>query len=165
MVLSDFSPSDNTRERPGPMLILAPAQPIAQLDESDEADAVALWQQTGLTRPWNSPEADFRRAVLGASSAVLGLRDGQGMLLGTAMVGDDGHRGWVYYLAVAQPARHSGLGRSLMGAAEAWLMARGCPKVQFMVRTDNRTVRDFYDHLGYAEQECLVMGRRLDGPS
>jgi ribosomal protein S18 acetylase RimI-like enzyme len=78
------------------------------------------------------------------------------------MVGHDGHRGWVYYLAVADAARGEGLGRELMVAAEAWLVERDIPKIQFMVRNDNTAVLEFYDHLGYATQDCLVLGRRLD---
>lgn len=135
---------------------------VEPLDAADADAAVALWVQAGLTRPWNDAAGDFLRAVAGPASVVLGIRDGDG-LAGAAMVGDDGHRGWVYYLAVADAARGRGLGRELMAAAEAWLGARGCPKVQFMVRTDNDTVLDFYDHLGYAHQDVVVLGRRLDG--
>lgn len=86
----------------------------------------------------------------------------QGELLGTAMVGHDGHRGWVYYLAVSPDAQGNGLGRRLMAACEQWLVTRGVPKIQFMVRTDNTTVLDFYAHLGYALQDVVVLGRRLD---
>lgn len=134
---------------------------IAPLDPEDVDDAVALWTEAGLTRPWNDASGDFLRAVDCPASAVLGRRvDGE--LVGSAMVGHDGHRGWVYYLAVARSARGRGLGKELMGAAEAWLVERGLPKIQFMVRTDNTAVLDFYDHLGYAKQDCLVLGRRLD---
>ncbi|MCC6496284.1 MAG: GNAT family acetyltransferase [Propionibacteriaceae bacterium] len=135
---------------------------IQQLGEADTAAAVALWAGTGLTRPWNDAAGDFRRAVAGPASVVLGIRD-DGELVGTAMVGHDGHRGWVYYLAVADSARGRGLGRELMAAAEAWLVERDLPKIQFMVRTDNTSVLDFYEHLGYARQDALVLGRRLDG--
>jgi ribosomal protein S18 acetylase RimI-like enzyme len=135
---------------------------IGHLTAADVADAVALWEEAGLTRPWNDPSADFLRAVGGPSSVVLGAREGTD-LVGAAMVGHDGHRGWIYYLAVADAARGHGLGRQLMAAAEAWLLERGIPKVQFMVRTGNEVVLDFYDHLGYARQDCVVLGRRLDG--
>ncbi|MCB0911300.1 MAG: GNAT family acetyltransferase [Propionibacteriaceae bacterium] len=131
-----------------------------ELGPADAPGAVALWEQAGLTRPWNDATGDFLRAVAGPASAVLGIHDG-GELVGAAMVGDDGHRGWVYYLAVADAARGRGLGRELMAAAEAWLVARGCPKIQFMVRTDNTGVIDFYDHLGYPHQDVVVRGRRL----
>ncbi len=134
---------------------------VVELGASDVADAVSLWQRAGLTRPWNDASADFLRAIAQPASVVLGIRE-SGELVATAMVGDDGHRGWVYYLAVADAARGRGLGRTLMSAAEAWLAARGCPKLQFMVRTDNTGVLDFYHHLGYAVQDVAVLGRRLD---
>ena len=134
---------------------------VTQLGAADVADAVALWEEAGLTRPWNDAAGDFLRAVEGPASVVLGIRDA-GVLIGAAMVGDDGHRGWVYYLAVADAARGRGLGRELMDAAEAWLRARGCPKIQFMVRSDNSVVLDFYEHLGYPHQDVVVRGRRLD---
>jgi ribosomal protein S18 acetylase RimI-like enzyme len=136
---------------------------IAPLRADDVNDAVALWTEAGLTRPWNDATGDFLRAVDGPASVVLGVRE-DGELTGSAMVGHDGHRGWVYYLAVGEGARGRGLGKALMGAAEAWLVERGLPKIQFMVRTDNTAVLDFYDHLGYIRQEVAVLGRRLDGP-
>ncbi|HEY3411138.1 MAG TPA: GNAT family acetyltransferase [Propionicimonas sp.] len=134
---------------------------ITSLGPDDVTDAVALWTEAGLTRPWNDAVGDFLRAVAGPSSVVLGIREG-GELIGCAMIGHDGHRGWVYYLAVVASARGRGLGRELMAAAEAWLVERGLPKIQFMVRSDNAEVLDFYDHLGYAKQDCVVLGRRLD---
>lgn len=134
---------------------------IEELTLDDTSAAVALWEQAGLTRPWNDAAADFRRAVTEDSSVVLGIRAAD-QLLAAVMVGDDGHRGWVYYLAVADSARGTGLGRQLMEAAEAWLKQRNCPKVQFMVRSDNTTVLSFYDHLGYSGQDCMTLGRRLD---
>lgn len=134
---------------------------ITSLGPDDVTDAVALWTEAGLTRPWNDAVGDFLRAVAGPSSVVLGIRE-DGELIGCAMIGHDGHRGWVYYLAVGASARGRGLGRELMAAAEAWLVERGLPKIQFMVRSDNAEVLDFYDHLGYAKQDCVVLGRRLD---
>ncbi|WP_395942385.1 GNAT family N-acetyltransferase, partial [Brevundimonas aurantiaca] len=82
---------------------------------------------------------------------------------GTIMVGFDGHRGWVYYLAVDPGRRRRGLGRSLMAAAEDWLMVRGAPKLQLMVRSDNEAAMGFYQRLGLERQEVIVLGRRLDG--
>lgn len=137
---------------------------IAELTQDDMAAAVALWEAAGLTRPWNDPAADYTRALAGPTSTVLGLWDG-GTLAGTAMVGHDGHRGWVYYLAVDPGRQGHGLGRDLMAACESWLVARAVPKIQFMVRTTNTPVLDFYAHLGYDQQECFVLGRRLDGVS
>lgn len=134
---------------------------IEPLSEELYAAAVALWRETGLTRPWNDPDEDLRRAVAGSSSAVLGCTDGD-RLVATAMVGYDGHRGWVYYLAVAESEQRRGIGRKMMQACEEWLRERGAPKDQLMVRTGNAEVISFYDRLGYTDAAVVVLGLRLD---
>lgn len=134
---------------------------IAVVSPADTASVVALWEEAGLTRPWNPPAADLQRALDGNTSTVLGGYRG-GRLVGTVMVGHDGHRGWVYYLAVSTDARGSGLGRQLMQAAESWLVEHGAVKVQLMVRESNSHVIGFYDRLGYADGDVRVLGKRLD---
>lgn len=127
-----------------------------------DCDAVlSLWEACGLTRPWNDATADFKRAVDGASSDILCLEQG-GNLVATVMVGDDGHRGWVYYLGVLPDGRRQGLGRRLMEAAEKWLRERDAPKIQLMVRDDNEQAIGFYKALGYEVQPVVTIGRRLD---
>jgi ribosomal protein S18 acetylase RimI-like enzyme len=133
---------------------------IDTLPPERSAEAVALWHATGLTRSWNDPDADLRRALDGPSSTVLAVTAGE-RLVGTVMVGHDGHRGWLYYLAVADDHRRRGLGRALVAAAEEWL-AEHVPKVQLMVRDDNAAAAAFYERLGYVHQETVVLGRRLD---
>lgn len=134
---------------------------IVPLPEALRPRAVALWAAGGLTRPWNDPDADLARALAGPSSTVLAALADE-VLLGTVMVGHDGHRGWVYYLAVDPERRGAGTGRALMAAAEAWLAERGIPKVQLMVRGDNAGVVGWYESLGYADQGVVVLGRFLD---
>jgi ribosomal protein S18 acetylase RimI-like enzyme len=133
---------------------------IAEARAGDEAAVIALWETCGLTRPWNDPACDFRLAVEGATSAVLLLGDETG-LAASAMVGFDGHRGWVYYLAVAPGRRREGLGARMMAAAEAWLRARGVPKLQLMVREDNEAALAFYEALGLERQKVVTLGRFL----
>lgn len=129
---------------------------------ADGEAVIGLWEACGLTRPWNDPLSDFNLALSRESSTVLAARVG-GAVVGTIMVGFDGHRGWVYYLAVDREARRAGLGRALMAAAEAWLTMRGCPKIQLMVRQDNAAALGFYEALGLTPQPVVVLGRRLDG--
>lgn len=131
---------------------------IAGPDDAEEV--IALWRACGLTRPWNDPAADFARALAGPSSAVL-IRREEGALVASAMVGFDGHRGWVYYLAVAPESRRRGLGRATMADAEAWLRAKGAPKLQLMARADNAAALDFHASLGLERQEVVTMGRFL----
>jgi len=134
---------------------------IEALGDDRRAEAIALWEQAGLTRPWNDPGADFDRAVSGTTSAVVGLVGDEG-LLATAMVGVDGHRGWIYYVAVDGRSRGRGLGNAVMAAAEDWLRRAGAPKVQLMVRNGNGDVADFYRRLGYEDAGVTVFGRWLD---
>ena len=127
----------------------------------DDAAVMALWSQCGLTRPWNDPLADLALARSGGHSVLLVAR-AAGTIIGSAMVGGDGHRGWIYYLAVAPDLQRSGLGRELMAAAERWVRAQGLPKLQLMVRDGNDSAAGFYAALGYELQPVQVWGRRLD---
>jgi ribosomal protein S18 acetylase RimI-like enzyme len=82
-------------------------------------------------------------------------------LVATAMVGHDGHRGWVYYVAVAATARRAGHGRAMMAACEEWLAERGIVKLNLMVRGDNAVARGFYEALDYAPDDVIVLSHRL----
>lgn len=127
---------------------------------ADREATVALWEAAGLTRPWNDPRSDFDLAVATPTSAILLARDGK-TLSGSVMVGFDGHRGWVYYVAVAPDCQRRGIGRVLMRAAEDWLQKGGCPKIQLMVRGDNAQARGFYAALGYDLQDVVTVGKRF----
>jgi len=140
----------------------APALSIATIEDGDVADVAALWQRCGLTRPWNDPAADIALARKGENSAVLVGRDGSS-IVASVLVGHDGHRGWVYYVAVDPDCRHQGYGRLVMDAAENWLRGCGIEKLQLMVRPDNSQVQTFYQSLGYLEQERVIFAKWLDG--
>jgi len=135
---------------------------IAPIGDADVADVIALWQACGLTRPWNDPTADIALARRGPNSAILAGRDGDAMIA-TAMVGHDGHRGWVYYVAVDPARREKGFGRAIMNAAEDWLRQAGIAKLQLMVRRENAKAGAFYQSIGYAESQTIVFARWLDG--
>ena len=139
-----------------------PALTIAPIEDADIAAVIALWQRCGLTRPWNDPAADIALARKSPNAAVLAGRDGS-TIVASALVGHDGHRGWVYYVAVDPDHRHNGYGRIVMAAAEDWLRGRGIEKMQLMVRPDNSQVQAFYASLGYLEQERIVYAKWLDG--
>jgi ribosomal protein S18 acetylase RimI-like enzyme len=134
---------------------------LTDITPADFPAVVALWEEAGLTRPWNPPVMDLQRALDTETATVLGAVRADS-LVGTVMVGHDGHRGWVYYLAVATAERGTGVGRALMQAAETWLADRGAVKVQLMVRETNTAVTGFYDRLGYADADVRVLAKRLD---
>ena len=137
-----------------------PLMDVQELSVEFRDSTVALWHQAGLTRPWNAPHDDFDRALASDSSVVLGVVL-NGSVAATAMVGHDGHRGWVYYLAVDESMRHSGLGAMVMDAAEDWVRRSGTPKIQLMVRSNNLAAKDFYLHRDYEESDATVYGRCL----
>jgi len=140
----------------------AAALSIAPIGDADVADVIALWRACGLTRPWNDPAADIALARRGPNSAILIGRDGDAMIA-TAMVGHDGHRGWVYYVAVDPARREKGFGRAIMNAAEDWLRQAGIAKLQLMVRRENAKAGAFYQSIGYAESQTIVFAKWLDG--
>ena len=139
-----------------------PALAIAEIADADVTTVIALWQACGLTRPWNDPAADIALARRRPNSTILIGRDGN-TIVATAMVGYDGHRGWVYYVATDPDRRAKGFGHAIMNAAEDWLRAAGIPKLQLLVRPENAGVAAFYQSIGYGEQKILFFTKWLDG--
>ena len=135
---------------------------ITPIGDADVAAVATLWQASGLTRPWNDHMADIALARRGPNSAILVGRDGDA-IAATVLVGHDGHRGWVYYVAVDPDLQGTRLGRAIMNAAEDWLRAAGVPKLQLLVRPENAGVASFYQSIGYAEQKILFLTKWLDG--
>jgi ribosomal protein S18 acetylase RimI-like enzyme len=135
---------------------------IFPITDADVAPVIALWQRCGLTRPWNDPASDIAFARRGDNSTILIGRH-EGAVAATALVGHDGHRGWVYYVAIDPEHQGRHFGRAIMTAAEDWLRAQGVAKIMLMVRPDNVQVRAFYDRLGYDVQERVIYAKWLDG--
>ena len=133
---------------------------IGPLAPAEAAAAAALWAEAGLVRAWNDPQADIAAALACPTSTILAARDGV-RLIGTIMAGYDGHRGWLYYVAVADDRRATGLGRALVDAAEQWLALHGARVIRLMVRAENDAVTGFYTALGYEGSDMRVMGKRL----
>lgn len=135
---------------------------VRSASSAEEGAIVALWRECGLVASYNDPAADFRFAKAGKCSDVLVALDDAGRVCGSVMVGHDGHRGWLYYVASAPGLRGSGVGRSVVEAAEEWLRCRGVAKVQLLVRETNAHVMSFYEHLGFEDTPRIVMAKWLD---
>ncbi|AMJ61754.1 GNAT family acetyltransferase [Bosea sp. PAMC 26642] len=135
---------------------------IRDINEGDHDEVIALWRAAGVARSWNDPATDIAFACRDPHSTILvALQDGR--VAATVMVGEDGHRGWVYYVAAAPEHQGAGLGRSVMAAAEAWLVKRGVWKLNLLVRGDNERVKRFYEHLGYTDT-CSSCFQKVIGP-
>jgi ribosomal protein S18 acetylase RimI-like enzyme len=134
---------------------------IRSATPEDEPAVIALWHACDLVASYNDPGTDFRFAKAGACSDVLVALDEAGAIAGSVMVGHDGHRGWLYYVAASPTARGTGIGRQVVQAAEAWLRDRGVVKAQLLVRNTNTKVVTFYEHLGFEVAPTTVMGKWL----
>lgn len=136
------------------------AMQIRPFRDDDEPAVIALWRACGLIRSWNDPHKDIRRKTAAQRELFLvGTLEQQ--IIASVMAGYEGHRGWVYYLAVAPAQQRRGLGARLMHEVERLLLERGCPKLNLMVRTSNVGVIEFYRRLGYLVDDAVPMGKRL----
>lgn len=126
------------------------------MEDGDIGKVVRVWTDAGVTRPWNDPWQDIELCRQGTHSTILvGERDS--LIVATVQVGEDGHRGWVYYVAVQPDHQGVGLGRAMMKAAEEWLRARGIWKLNLLVRSDNPSVIEFYERLGYCDTSVVCL--------
>ena len=133
---------------------------LRRFERGDVEPVVALWRACGLVVPWNDPCLDIERK-LGEQPELFRVGIEEGELMASVMVGYDGHRGWMNYLAVSPERQGNGYGRDLVREAERLLTERGCPKLNLQVRASNRSVIDFYQAIGYSTDDVVSLGRRL----
>ena len=134
---------------------------IRPYSESDETAVAKLWREVfpGSSK-WNHPETDIQRKLaVQRELFLIAVLDSE--IVGTAMGGYDGHRGWVYYVAVRSKHRRQGIGSALMAGVEERLVRLGCPKLNLQVRASNHEVVSFYEQLGYKVEERTSMGKHL----
>jgi ribosomal protein S18 acetylase RimI-like enzyme len=134
---------------------------IRVFQPDDEEAVIRLWRQCDLLRPWNNPEKDIHRKMAVRPDLFL-VGEIEGKIIASVMAGYEGHRGWMNYLAVAPEFQRRGLARTLVAEVEELLREAGCPKINLQVRTSNQAVIEFYRKLGYAIDEVVSMGKRLE---
>ncbi|RKR76224.1 GNAT family acetyltransferase [Frondihabitans australicus] len=134
-------------------------RPFQHTDDETE-QVVALWEACGLTRPWNDPRKDIaRKMTVQPELFLVGEQDSR--VVATAMAGYDGHRGWVYYVAVDPRLQGGGHGARLMAEVERLLVELGCPKMIVQVRPTNERAVGFYERIGFEPNEALEFAKRL----
>ena len=126
----------------------------------DFAALTTLWDACGLSVSGNDPAREIP-LMAKAPDCQLYVGYESGRLIASMMVGHEGHRGWIYKLAIDPGHQRRGLGRELVRLAERWLVARGLPKCQVIIRDHNRMAQGFYERLGYGMQPRLFLGKPL----
>ena len=127
----------------------------------DELEVIQLWKKVFPETPLhNDPLRDIQRKLkIQPGLFLVAVNDH--LLVGTAMAGYDGHRGWIYYLAVDPAYRRNGIGTALMKKAEGLLAQKDCPKLNLQIRANNSDLQAFYEKLGYSVEERISMGKQL----
>jgi ribosomal protein S18 acetylase RimI-like enzyme len=128
---------------------------------ADEAAVIRIWERCGLTRAWNDPKKDIRRKrALQLELFLVGALNGE--IIATVMAGYDGHSGWLSYLGVDPAYQKRGFGREIVAAAELRLRALGRPKINLQVQSANTAAMEIYQSIGFAPDEVLSFGKRLE---
>ena len=134
---------------------------VLYVDSAHRAEVVRLWNDVfGYETSHNEPGLVIDRK-LDVDDGLLFVALHDGHVVGTVMAGYDGHRGWIYSLAVDPKLRHQGCGSALLKTAEDALVARGCLKINLQVVQDNAEVQGFYESNGYAVEARISMGKRM----
>jgi ribosomal protein S18 acetylase RimI-like enzyme len=130
-------------------------------EDQDEPAVIDLWNEVlPDAAPHNDPATTIRKK-LAVERELFFVAEDEGAVVGTVLGGYDGHRGWVYAVAVRPACRRRGIGAALLRRLEAALVERGCLKVNLQVRASNAGVVAFYERLGYSVEERVSMGKRL----
>jgi len=130
------------------------------VDAEHREDVVALWREVfDYPAEYNLPEFVIDRKIEHDELFFVAVR--QGRVMGTVMAGYDGHRGWIYSLAVSPTCRKQGMGSMLLESAMLALEQLGCFKVNLQILEENRAVRRFYEANGFAVEKRLSMGRKI----
>ena len=148
----------------------APNYEIRRASVGDHDALLALWSAAELVVPWNDPETDVNFCLFSGHGSIFvaaktplpgqHAQEQPPLLLGSVMVGHDGHRGWLYYVGCQPDYRGHGIAKELIAAAEDWAFQRGVPKLELLVRDSNQTAAGFYQHLGYQPEPVSVMAKR-----
>lgn len=134
---------------------------INEFNDSEKDDVVNLWERCSLTAPQNDPYKDIQRKLkVDPDLFLVGKIDGK--VVASVMGGYEGHRGWINYLAVDPDFRRMGLGKKIMDEIELRLRAKGCPKINLQVRESNVQVIEFYEALGFKNDNVISFGKRLE---
>jgi ribosomal protein S18 acetylase RimI-like enzyme len=122
---------------------------------------VNLWKRVfGYPDQRNEPSLVIDKKVA-VSDGLFFVAMDEDQVLGTIMAGYDGHRGWVYSMAVVPERRREGIGTRLLEHAEAELRDLGCVKINLQIFGSNEPVKGFYLENGYNVEDRTSMGKEI----
>lgn len=130
-------------------------------DSTDRTQVIALWRDVfGYETAHNDPSLAISKKEA-TEDGLFFVAVAETEVIGTAMAGYDGHRGWLYALAVHPQWRRSGIGSRLVHHAEEALAQFGCMKINLQLLASNKSTTTFYESLGYAVEPRVSIGKVL----
>ena len=133
---------------------------IRKYVNNDRNGLIQLWSDSFPDNPPHNEPSKVIDAKLEVDDQIF-VVDNQGKIVGACLVGYDGHRGWLYSVAVSPDHRRRGIGQKLIRGAMEALKSAGCTKVNLQIRATNHEVRAFYESLGFSVEERMSMGAFL----
>jgi ribosomal protein S18 acetylase RimI-like enzyme len=134
---------------------------IPYTDGTHRSQVIALWEAVfGYEAPHNMPRVAIDKK-LEARDDLFFVAVCEASVVGTIMAGYDGHRGWIYSVAVADSFRRKGIGARLVLAAEKALASKGCVKINLQILEGNERVMAFYSSLGFSTEKRISMGKKI----
>ncbi len=133
---------------------------IVKCNQNYQKALIELWRKCNLVVPQNDPTEDIQKKLeFQPDLFLIALLDGK--LIGSVMVGYEGHRGWLNYLAVLPDNQKRGYGRRLVEKAIMELEKLGCLKLNVQIRESNISAVRFYERLGFKEDHVVSFSLRL----
>jgi ribosomal protein S18 acetylase RimI-like enzyme len=130
---------------------------IRRYRASDRPQLVRLWQRAFPNDPPRNEPTRMIDAKLAVDDLIFVAVEGE-QIIAAAIAGYDGHRGWLYSVAVNETLRRKRVGSALVRHAVDVLRGLGCVKVNLQVRSTNATVVAFYESLGFEVEDRISMG-------
>ena len=129
-------------------------------DSVHREETISLWERVfGYESAHNKPSLVLdKKLAVQDELLFLAFRDNK--IVGTVMGGYDGHRGWLYSVAVHTDYRKLGIGSMLVKHVEQALESLGCMKINLQIMDGNEAVSAFYESLGYGVEKRVSMGKR-----
>ncbi len=150
-----------TAPAPAPEPPPPPPVVVRQYRPSDGDALRALWSEAGFR---SLSDDDASLAVFARRNPGLLLVAAEGdQIVGSALGGWDGRRGWFYHVATAPSHRRRGIARDLVRQVEARLAELGAAKINLIVQDGSDGAAGFWEALGYEPAPARQYGRELGG--
>ena len=122
---------------------------VRKYQSQDKRALVALWKCIFPDDPTHNEPSRVLDEKLAVDDLIF-IAEDNGRIVGACMAGYDGHRGWLYAVAVLPDYRRKRIGTQLIDLAMQALKSRGCIKVNLQIEIDQgdgiqqRGLRSFY---------------------